>query len=318
MAGNPVGGQDQGVTQLNSTGVNFGADLDKLAGLEGLTFFTSLSVRSGTSLTLSKIHNVINVQQLYGNESYRLVNLYLEQVLLDGHFAIKAGRIAQFDDFSHSDAFAFYMNNAFDGQPIGFFFMGSFNAYPVTTWGALIRGGVRTGDNDGFYGMAGAYGADNSLADVDKPRDGFQLQFQSGGQYHVRDRLQEGLVQERDGPARQVRPGRLDFYRSLSHAYRGHSPQHRRLLLPDRAEPLPRGHSRAGGKLRAHAGRAGVGAVRGLSGANSGAVLLEQRAVQHEATMSPRPPTFSPAAGCTTGVSCRAGTRTSSLSARPG
>ncbi|MBC2596210.1 carbohydrate porin [Ruficoccus amylovorans] len=180
LAGNPVGGDSRGFTQLNSTGLNFGVDLEKLAGLEGLSFFSSLSVRSGTSLTLSHIHNVINVQQLYGNESYRLVNLYLEQVLLDGHFSIKAGRIAQFDDFSHSDAFAYYMNNAFDGQPVGFFFMGPFTAYPVTTWGALIRGGVPTGQHDGFYGMVGAYGADSNQANVDNHGTDFTFNFDQG------------------------------------------------------------------------------------------------------------------------------------------
>jgi porin len=180
IAGNPVGGVSQGVTQLNSTGINFGADMDKLVGLEGLTFFASMSVRGGTSLSLTRIDNVINVQQLYGNETYRLVNLYLEQVLMDGNFAIKAGRIAQFDDFSHSDAFAYYMNNAFDGQPVGFFFMGPFTAYPVTTWGALVRGGFLTDDTGGFYGMLGAYGADNSLSDWDNHGVDFSFNFNMG------------------------------------------------------------------------------------------------------------------------------------------
>jgi porin len=180
IAGNPVGGVSQGVTQLNSTGINFGADMDKLVGLEGLTFFASMSIRSGTSLSLTRIQNLVNVQQLYGNESYRLVNLYLEQVLLDGSFAIKAGRIAQFDDFSHSDAFAYYMNNAFDGQPIGFFFMGPFTAYPVTTWGALVRGGFLTDETGGFYGMLGAYGADSNAADLSNHGTDFTFNFDMG------------------------------------------------------------------------------------------------------------------------------------------
>ncbi|MEM8549523.1 MAG: carbohydrate porin [Verrucomicrobiota bacterium] len=180
VAGNPVGGREQGITELNSTGLGFGIDFEKLADVEGLTFFSSLSVRSGTSLSLSKIGNVINVQQLYGNESYRLVNLYLEQVLLDQQVGIKVGRIAQFDDFAHAGAFGYYMNNAFDGQPIGFFFMGPFTAYPVTTWGALVRGGILTGRREGFYGMVGAYGADDDLPNVDNHGTNFSFNFNKG------------------------------------------------------------------------------------------------------------------------------------------
>lgn len=198
-AGNPVGGRSQGVTQLNSTGISFAADLEKLAGLEGLTFFSSLSVRSGTSLTLKHIGNVINVQQLYGNESYRLVNLYLEQVMLNEHVGLKVGRIAQFDDFSHAQAFGYYMNNAFDGQPIGFFFIGPFTAYPVTTWGALLRGGFLTDENAGFYGMAGAYGADGDQGNVDNHGTNFTFNFDQGANVMMEIGYKHDWNDTRDG-----------------------------------------------------------------------------------------------------------------------
>ncbi|MGE9293218.1 MAG: carbohydrate porin [Puniceicoccales bacterium] len=180
IAGNAVGGNNQGVTQVNSTGVNFGVDFEKLADVDGLTFFASMAYRSGTSLTQRHIHNIVSVQQLYGNQTYRLVNLYAQQTFLNDTMAIKAGRIAQFDDFSITPSFSFYMNNGFDGQPVGFFFMGPFTAYPVTTWGALVSGGAATGDQDGFYGKLGAYGADSDLGNPDNHGTNFSFNFDQG------------------------------------------------------------------------------------------------------------------------------------------
>ena len=180
IAGNPVGGRDQGVTQLNSTGIDFGIDFEEWLGWDGLTFFSSMSIRSGTSLSLKYLGNVVNVQQLYGNESYRLVNLYFQQAMFNDYLGLKVGRIAQFDDFSRASAFGYYMNNAFDGQPVGFFFMGPFTAYPVTTWGALARSGYLTGDQEGIYAMVGAYGADPTLQDVDNHGTNFSFDFDFG------------------------------------------------------------------------------------------------------------------------------------------
>ncbi len=185
LAGNPVGGRTQAFTQTNSTGIDYGIDFEKLAGWEGLTFFSSMAIRSGSSLSQEYLGNVINVQQLYGNQTYRLVDLYFEQALFDETFGLKAGRIAQFDDFSHSTSFGYYMNNAFDGQPVGFFFMGPFTAYPVSTWGALARGGLLTGEQDGIYAMVGAYGADSSLPDPGNHGTDFSFDFNNGANIMV-------------------------------------------------------------------------------------------------------------------------------------
>lgn len=163
IAGNPVGGISRGFTETDSTGLNVSADFEKIVGWQGLTGFVSAAYRQGTSLSRTRIGNVINVQQVYGGETFHLVNLYLEQTFLDDRASFKAGRIAQFDDFSHDYAFGYYMNNAFDGQPVGFFFQGPFTAYPTVTWGAIGKYGQSIGENLGVYTFLGVYGADTRL-----------------------------------------------------------------------------------------------------------------------------------------------------------
>ena len=166
FAGNASGGVSRGFTQLTSTGVNIGLDFEKAAGLDGLFGFVSTAYREGTSLTNRRIGNIVNVQQVFGGETFHLVNVYLEQIFFeDRSMSIKIGRIAQFDDFAHEYAFGFYMNNAFDGQPIGFFFQGPFTAYPTVTWGAIIKGGIPLDDQNGLYSYLGVYGADSNLGD---------------------------------------------------------------------------------------------------------------------------------------------------------
>ncbi len=163
IAGNPVGGVSRGFTETDSTGLSVSADFEKITGWEGLTGFVSAAYRQGTSLSLRRIRNVINVQQVYGGQTFHLVNLYLQQDFLDDRASFKAGRIAQFDDFSHDYAFGYYMNNAFDGQPVGFFFQGPFTAYPTVTWGAIGKYGQSIGEQLGVYTFLGVYGADTRL-----------------------------------------------------------------------------------------------------------------------------------------------------------
>ncbi|WOO42551.1 carbohydrate porin [Rubellicoccus peritrichatus] len=180
IAGNPVGGVSRGFTETDSTGLSVAVDFEKLAGLEGLTGFVSTAYRQGTSLSLRRIHNTISVQQVYGGQTFHLVNMYLRQKFFDDQFMLKVGRIAQFDDFSHDFSFGYYMNNAFDGQPVGFFFQGPFTAYPVTTWGAIGKWGMPLDDHQGVYAFLGVYGADSEIGNNEFKGADFSFSFNQG------------------------------------------------------------------------------------------------------------------------------------------
>ncbi|HTV62170.1 MAG TPA: carbohydrate porin [Verrucomicrobiae bacterium] len=162
VAGNPVGGKSQGITHADNLGVNLAFDLDTLAGLQGASFLISMSQRDGTSLSSDRIGNVFTVQQVYGGETFHLIDIAYQQELLDDRFEFRIGRIAAGDDFLVIPGDSLFMQNAFDGNPVGIFFNSpGMTAYPDATWGALakVKPTART------YVMGGIYNGDPSIRD---------------------------------------------------------------------------------------------------------------------------------------------------------
>jgi porin len=160
--GNPSGGKEQGFTTANNVGLDLNFDLEKLGVLEGGSFLFSMSYRFGGSLSANYIHNVFTVQQVFGGETFRVVNLAYLQKLLDDRVELRLGRIAAGDDFLVSPYNYVFVQNGFDGNPVGIFFNSpGMTAYPNDTWGALVkvRPTART------YIMAGVYNGDPSIRD---------------------------------------------------------------------------------------------------------------------------------------------------------
>src|SRR5262249_6495107 len=75
FAWNPTGGRDQGATEASNLGLDVVFDLDKIFGLKGGTFLAQISERWGSSLTNEYIGNVFNVQQVFGGETFRMVDM---------------------------------------------------------------------------------------------------------------------------------------------------------------------------------------------------------------------------------------------------
>ncbi len=160
--GNPSGGKEQGFTTANNVGLDLNFDLEKLGVLEGGSFLFSMSYRFGGSLSANYIHNVFTVQQVFGGETFRVVNLAYLQKLLDDRVELRLGRIGAGDDFLVSPYNYVFVQNGFDGNPVGIFFNSpGMTAYPNDTWGALVkvRPTART------YIMGGVYNGDPSIRD---------------------------------------------------------------------------------------------------------------------------------------------------------
>jgi len=138
IQGNPVGGQSRGIAQAGSMGLTLKFELEKLAHIKGLEFFTSGVWRNGTNLSSDKIKNQFPVAQVFGGSTYRLNELYFKETLFDGHLTLKAGRLDTGNDFLQSDLYYYYVSNAFDGNPISIFFNSGFFAYPNATWGGYL------------------------------------------------------------------------------------------------------------------------------------------------------------------------------------
>src|SRR5262249_46258797 len=97
--GNPTGGTRQGFTTANNVGLDLNFDLKKLVGLEGGSFLFSMSYRFGGSLSANYIHNFFPVQQVFGGETFRVVNVAYLQKLFDDRVEVRLGRIPTGDDF---------------------------------------------------------------------------------------------------------------------------------------------------------------------------------------------------------------------------
>src|SRR6266446_6592070 len=89
--GNPTGGQRQGFRGANDLGVDLRFDLEKVSGTAGGSFEVSFSERFGASLSEEDIGNVFTVQQVFGGQTYRIVDVAYQQKLLDSRIEFRVG-----------------------------------------------------------------------------------------------------------------------------------------------------------------------------------------------------------------------------------
>ncbi len=139
LAGNPVGGMDQGFTYTDNIAFGLKLDLEKLVGWRGATFTIAATDRNGNSLSQDFIGNQFTVQQIYGGQTIILTDLHLVQKFWDDKANIKVGRFSAGDDFASSPLYWLYMNNGIDGNPQALPVNASFSAYPWASWAARLR-----------------------------------------------------------------------------------------------------------------------------------------------------------------------------------
>ena len=162
VAGNVTGGKNQGVTHADNLGLDLLFNLDKLLGLTGGSFLVSMSQRSGNSVSKEHVGNVFTIQQVFGGQTFHLIDLAFQQQFLHDRLEIRLGRIAAGDDFLVSIYNYLFMQNGFCGNPVGIFFNSpGMTAYPNATWGALLK--VRPTERT--YLMGGVYNGDSSIRD---------------------------------------------------------------------------------------------------------------------------------------------------------
>ena len=157
MAGNVSGGRSTGFAEADNLGINLNFDLQKLAHLPGSSFIVSMAQRNGTDLSRDRVGNIFTVQQVYGGQTFHLIDAAWQQELLAGRVEIMLGRIAAGDDFLVSQYDYLWQQNAFDGNPVGIFFNApGMTAYPNAAWGARIK----FKPTPRSYLMAGVYNGD--------------------------------------------------------------------------------------------------------------------------------------------------------------
>jgi porin len=160
IAGNPTGGKYSALAYADNIGLGLLFDLHKIVGLDGGSFLISMSQRDGTSLTQRSVGNVFSVQQVYGGQTFHLIDVAYGQKLFNDCLDISVGRIAAGDDFLVSPYNYLFMQNGFDGNPVGIFFNSpGMTAYPNATWGARFK----VTPTKRSYVMVGVYNGDATI-----------------------------------------------------------------------------------------------------------------------------------------------------------
>ncbi len=151
-AGNPVGGQSEQFRYTHNIALGVAMDLHRLLGLDDTYFLASASERAGNSLSYD-IPNFFQVQQIFGHQTFRLVDLALEHRFFDQKLDVVAGRINALDDFATSPLYCFAQNLGFCGNPLSIPVNASVPSYPGAAWGIRARYEI----SPEFYSMTGAY-----------------------------------------------------------------------------------------------------------------------------------------------------------------
>jgi porin len=172
LAGNPVGGREQGITECEDLGLDLSFDLEKRHGICDTYFHVSTSQRSGTSLTNDYIGNVFSTQQEFGGETFRLVDVDLRRYFCEHAVEVRLGRIVTTEDFMVSPYFWYFMSGGINGNPasVGINAPG-LTSYPFATWGARMR--VATTRRT--YAMVGLYNGDPTIRSNDEHGCDFSL-----------------------------------------------------------------------------------------------------------------------------------------------
>lgn len=143
---NVAGGEILGGTYADNILLEIGFDLERILGIPATSLVIKGSKRDGTSVSQrfvapSEGGNQYTVQELFGGQNVKLVDVRFDTVLLDERLDISYGRLTAASDFLSSPLYCQFINNSFCGNPKPVFFQNpfTFSTYPLATWGARVR-----------------------------------------------------------------------------------------------------------------------------------------------------------------------------------
>lgn len=159
VAGNPSGGRSQGATAPSSLELSLFFDLDRIFGVKGGSVFASFSQRWGNRLSTTYVGNIFSEQQIYGFQTFRVIDISYQQKLFDDRLELRLGRFAATDDFLVSPYDYGFMSNVFCGNPFGILLDAPGMTAYTGTWAAL--GKVKPTSRS--HVMAGVYNGDTTI-----------------------------------------------------------------------------------------------------------------------------------------------------------
>lgn len=198
---NVSGGIQTGGAGMGLLDVGFEADLEKLVGLGGASFFVSAFAGHGSDFSANYAGDFGVASNIYHGDDFNFYNIYLRQAL-GGHGSyLKVGQIAADDDFMGVDAAGYLINSVFGpfntqsgnmGAPIfPFAAPGAVLHYaPVENWSltlGIYAGASECGepDNRGFDWRWGGGAGQAVFAETGFVYNDAGGVFKLGGFYHT-------------------------------------------------------------------------------------------------------------------------------------
>ena len=158
--GNPTGGKKHGSVFDGLLKLSLDVNLEKAAGLPDATFRISGLYPHGTSGTLRNVGDASIFSNLDAYDTYRLVDLWVEQKISEGNLSIRLGQMRVDDEFGVTDSAALFINATF-GAPNPPATPMPLATYPIGGLGARVRFEPIAG----VYGLFGVYDGNPSSGD---------------------------------------------------------------------------------------------------------------------------------------------------------
>lgn len=164
---NPKGGKRRSGVFDGLLKLTLNVDLQKAVGWNDATFAIGGLYPHGTSGTLRNVGDASFFSNIDAYDTYRLVDLWIEQKLMEGKLALKVGQMRVDDEFGVTDTAALFINATF-GVPNPVSTNAPLPIYPVGALGVRLR----FEPMEGLYGMVGLYDGNPSPGDLADPSTG--------------------------------------------------------------------------------------------------------------------------------------------------
>lgn len=115
---NASGGGDEGSAFAGLLDFGLEADLEKLVGWEGGSFFVNAFYFKGNDVSGEHVVDFNAVSNLYTDTEFNVFNIFLRQSFDGDRLWFKAGQIAADDDFMVSESSLLFMNASFGSLPV--------------------------------------------------------------------------------------------------------------------------------------------------------------------------------------------------------
>jgi len=162
--GNPRGGEKNGAVFNGLLKLTLDVNLEKAVGWPDATFRMSGLYPHGTSGSTRYVGDASLYSNIDAHDSYRLVDFWIEQKLLEGKVGVKVGQMKMDDEFGVMDSAAFLINSTF-GVPAAPISPMPLPIYPVGALGIRLR----VEPLQGLYVMGGIYDGNPSSGDFENP-----------------------------------------------------------------------------------------------------------------------------------------------------